>query len=83
MDMSADNGQLRDPVLYRCSLTPHIQSGTKYKVYPTYELACPVVDSIEGVTHSFRSMEYYDQNPQYAWIQKALGASHSHHANAR
>mmetsp|Transcript_38312 Transcript_38312/g.96378 ORF Transcript_38312/g.96378 Transcript_38312/m.96378 type:complete len:713 (+) Transcript_38312:90-2228(+) len=73
IDPSNNNGSLRDPAIYRCVVdTPHNRTGDKYKVYPLYDFACPIVDSVEGVTHALRSQEYHEHNPLYEFVLQLL-----------
>ncbi|GLT99200.1 hypothetical protein SLE2022_166530 [Rubroshorea leprosula] len=78
LDMQDPNKSLRDPVYYRCNPVPHHRIGSKYKLYPTYDFACPFVDSIEGITHALRSSEYHDRNDQYYRIQNDMGLRKVH-----
>eukprot|EP00771_Trimastix_marina_P003710 gnl/Trimastix_PCT/506.p2 GENE.gnl/Trimastix_PCT/506~~gnl/Trimastix_PCT/506.p2 ORF type:complete len:734 (-),score=291.67 gnl/Trimastix_PCT/506:135-2282(-) len=78
IDMHANNTCLRDPTIYRVVLKAHPRVGSKYKVYPSYDFACPIVDSIEGVTHALRTTEYHDRNAQYAWMLEQMGLRRVH-----
>ena len=83
LSVNSPNKALRDPVIYRCVVKfidddgvekqiVHHRTGTKWKIYPNYDFCCPIVDSLEGVTHALRTTEYQDRNDQYQWMLKAL-----------
>lgn len=78
IDMQSFNGCMRDPTIYRYKNEEHPRTGNTYKVYPTYDFACPIVDAIEGVTHTLRTMEYHDRDPQFYWFIEALDLRKPH-----
>jgi glutamyl-tRNA synthetase len=73
IDMQHKVKCLRDPVFYRIKKDPHHKTGTKYKAYPTYDFAVPIVDALEDITHCLRTIEYHDRNYMYEWLQEKLG----------
>ncbi|WP_241236262.1 glutamine--tRNA ligase/YqeY domain fusion protein [Brevibacillus marinus] len=76
IDMASPNINLRDPVLYRISHTPHHNTGTKWCIYPMYDFAHPLEDAIEGVTHSLCSLEFEDHRPLYDWVIRECEMEH-------
>ena len=71
IDYENPNKCLRDPVFYRFSDDVHHSLGDKYHLFPCYDFICPIIDSIEGVTHAMRSNEYSDRIPMYEWVGQA------------
>jgi len=57
-DMKADNAVMRDPVLFRIIDEKHYTLGEKYRIWPSYDFAVAIEDSIDGITHAFRSKEF-------------------------
>ena len=72
IDMASPNINMRDPVMYRILKTPHHQTGTEWSIYPMYDFAHGLSDSIENVTHSLCTMEYEDHRPLYEWFLNEL-----------
>jgi len=72
IDMSNTNMNLRDPVMYRILHSPHHRQGDKWCIYPMYDWAHGLEDSIEGITHSLCSQEYESHRPLYDWYIDAI-----------
>ena len=68
IDLASGNFNMRDPVLYRIRKLEHHRQGTKWCVYPMYDLAHPIQDALEGITHSFCSLEFENHRPLYNWV---------------
>lgn len=73
IDMSSSNHALRDPIAYRIKYTPHYRTKRRYHVYPSYDYSHGIVDALEGITHSFCTMEFYERREQYYWPLRKLG----------
>jgi glutaminyl-tRNA synthetase len=68
IDMAHPNVWLRDPLLYRIRHTAHHHTGDAWCIYPLYDYAHGLSDSIEGVTHSICTLEFEVHRPLYDWI---------------
>ncbi len=73
IDMAHPNLHMRDPVMYRIRHAAHHRTGDAWCIYPMYDYAHPVSDSIEGITHSLCSLEYEIHRPLYDWFLEQLG----------
>ncbi len=72
IDMASPNINMRDPVLYRIIKKPHHQTADKWCIYPSYDFAHGQEDAIEGITHSFCTLEFADHRPLYNWFIEHL-----------
>jgi glutaminyl-tRNA synthetase len=76
IDMSHPNLNMRDPVLYRILYIDHHRQGKKWCIYPMYDLAHPLQDAIEGITHSLCSLEYENHRILYDWVIENCETEH-------
>ena len=76
IDMSSPNMNMRDPIMYRIRHEDHHRQGSKWCIYPMYDWAHGLEDSIEGITHSMCSLEYENHRPLYDWFLDQLGIYH-------
>lgn len=76
IDMAAPNINLRDPVIYRVLHATHHRTGDKWCIYPMYDYAHPICDSMQGVTHSLCTLEFEDHRPLYNWVVENTQVCH-------
>ncbi|MCG2712944.1 MAG: glutamine--tRNA ligase/YqeY domain fusion protein [Candidatus Omnitrophica bacterium] len=77
IDMSSPNFNMRDPVIYRILKSAHHNTGDKWCIYPMYDFAHCLEDSIEGITHSICTLEFENHRPLYDWFLDTLDIFHS------
>ena len=76
IDMSHSNLNMRDPVIYRILHAKHHRTGDKWCIYPMYDWAHGLEDSIERITHSICTLEFEDHRPLYDWYLEELDVFH-------
>jgi len=76
IDMAHPNLNMRDPVMYRILRATHHRTGDKWCIYPMYDWAHGLCDSIERITHSICTLEFENHRPLYDWFLDALGVYH-------
>jgi glutaminyl-tRNA synthetase len=76
IDMLSPNMNMRDPILYRILHASHHRVGDKWCIYPMYDWAHGLEDSIENITHSICTLEFEDHRPLYDWFLKQLSIHH-------
>lgn len=72
-DMTSPNPCMRDLVAYRIKYLPHPRTGDKWCIYPSYDFAHPICDSLENITHSLCTLEFEIRRENYNWLIDTLG----------
>ena len=72
IDMAHPNMLMRDPIVYRILHAHHPNTGDKWCIYPMYDWAHGLEDSIEGITHSICTLEFEVHRPLYDWYLDQL-----------
>jgi len=76
IDMASPNITMRDPVMYRIKKETHYRTGDTWCMYPMYDFAHCLSDSIEGITHSICTLEFENNRPLYDWFLDQLQVDH-------
>jgi len=76
IDMASPNLNMRDPVMYRILHATHPHRGDDWCIYPMYDWAHGIEDSIEGITHSLCDIDFENHRPLYDWFLEQLGVHH-------
>ncbi|MBT4753139.1 MAG: glutamine--tRNA ligase/YqeY domain fusion protein [Candidatus Marinimicrobia bacterium] len=76
IDMSHPNLNMRDPVMYRILHASHHRTGEEWCIYPMYDWAHGLEDSLEKITHSICTLEFEDHRPLYDWYLDQLDVFH-------
>jgi len=76
IDMAHSNMNMRDPVIYRILHAHHHRTGNDWCIYPMYDWAHGLEDSIENITHSLCTLEFQDHRPIYDWFLDQLEVYH-------
>ncbi len=72
IDMASPNMSMRDPAIYRIIHHDHHRTGSEWCIYPMYDFAHCLEDSIEEVTHSLCTLEFESNRPLYNWYLEKL-----------
>jgi glutaminyl-tRNA synthetase len=76
IDMGSPNIIMRDPALYRIRKLHHHRTADKWCIYPMYDFAHCLSDSIEKITHSICTLEFENNRELYDWVLNTLGVYH-------